>query len=60
MRNLIAKWEINLTTWHTVPRFNPWLFTVSVKLEAPFRHHPDIMNPVADNSVPGFLFDEQM
>ena len=31
MYNFREYCEINLTTWHTVACFNPWLFTVSVK-----------------------------
>ena len=42
-------WEINLTTWHTVPRFNQWLFTVSVGLKVllqfvPWHGFPLLLN----------------
>ena len=30
-------WKINLTIWYTVPRFNPQLFTISVKSKVPFQ-----------------------
>lgn len=39
------KWEVNLTIWHIIPRFNLWLFTISVKSKAPFRRHFDIAWP---------------
>ena len=42
-------WEINLTTWHTVPRFNQWLFIVSVGLKVllqfvPWHGFPLLLN----------------
>lgn len=29
----------NFTIWHTIPRFNPWLFTILVKPKVAFRLH---------------------
>ena len=29
----------NFTIWHTIPRFNPWLFTILVKSKVAFRLH---------------------
>ena len=45
---------IILTVWHAVPRFNPWLFIISVKLEVPLRRHPEIMWPTVE--VPSHCF----
>ena len=38
MCNFREKWEINLTIWHTVPRFNLRLFTSLTKSEVSFQH----------------------
>ena len=37
--NFWEKLDINFTIWHSVTRFNPWLFIMLVKSKVTFRRH---------------------
>ena len=45
------KWDVNRTIWHTVPRFNLWLFRVLTKSNAPLYKYSKITWPTIDSSV---------
>ena len=49
-------WEINLIILHTVPCFNPQLFTISVKSKVLLQCRFEITRPTFGRSVPWFLF----
>ena len=60
MYSFKENWEINLTIWHSVPRFNPSLFTISVKSKVLFRCLSEITRPTVDGSWHGFhLLDSE-
>ena len=52
----IEKYEINLTIWYTVTRFNPKLFTTSGKSNTFFQYRPEVTWPTTYISVAWFLF----
>ena len=56
MYSLREKWEISLSIWHTVPRFNPSLFTISFKSKVLFQCHSEITWSTVDSSLAWFLF----
>ena len=53
---LQRKVEINIIICHTGPRFNLYLFTISVKLKVFFQCLSEITWPTVNGSVPQFSF----
>ena len=51
MYSFRENWKINLTIWHTLPHFNLWLFTISVKSKVFFQCCSGIMWPCGMVSI---------
>ena len=49
-------WEMKLRICHTAPCFNPYLFTISLKLKVLFQCHSEITSPTVYGSVAWFPF----
>ena len=56
MYSFRENWEINPRICHTVPRFNPLLFTVSLKSKVFFQCRSEITWPTVYGSVTWFPF----
>ena len=56
MYSFRENWEINLRICHTVPRFNPQLFTISLKSEVLFQCRSEITWPTLYGSLIWFPF----
>ena len=56
MNSFWENWEINLRICHTVPRFNPLLFTISPKSKVHFQCCSEITWPIVYGSVTWFPF----
>ena len=56
MYSFRENWEINLGICHTVPRFNPQLFTISLKSKVLFQCRSEITWPTVYGSVTWFPF----
>ena len=54
MYSFRENWKINLTVYHTVPCFNPQLFTISVKSKVIFQCSSEIAWPTVHGSVTWF------
>ena len=54
MYSIRENWEVNIRICHTVPRFNPQLFTISLKSKVLFQYRSEITWPTVYGSVTWF------